>query len=211
MKKITLLLLHLVSLAALCHAQTIKIGKQTWSIRNLDVDHFRNGDSIPEAKTNEEWDKAGENKQPAWCYYSNDVANAKQYGKLYNWYAVNDPRGLAPQGWHIPSDTEWTILIDYLGGEKVAGKKMKHTEGWKDQGNGTNISGFSGLPGGGRDGGGPFNVFEPYSYGAWWSVTEFQAFVPNIAWSRYISVDSDFVIKYRGLKQNGLSVRCIKN
>jgi len=86
------------------------IGTQTWKTLNLDVATFRNGDPIPEAKTDEEWKAAGENKQPAWCYYENDPMNGTNYGKLYNWYALNDLRGLAPTGWHIPTDLEWTVL-----------------------------------------------------------------------------------------------------
>ncbi|MBM3401498.1 MAG: hypothetical protein FJY21_04145 [Bacteroidetes bacterium] len=133
------------------YSQTVTIGNQVWMTKNLDLDKFRNGDPIQEAKTNEEWKKAGENKQPAWCYYNNDPANGTKYGKLYNWYAVTDPRGLAPKGWHIPTDMEWTILIDYLGGPDVAGGKMKSTgsEYWKSPNReASNESGFSGLPGG---------------------------------------------------------------
>lgn len=107
----------------------VKIGTQVWMSKNLDVDTFRNGDKIPEAKTNEEWRAATENKQPAWCYYENDPANGAKYGKLYNWYAVNDSRGLAPIGWHIPSDSEWTALETSLGND--AGIKMKSEAGWK--------------------------------------------------------------------------------
>jgi uncharacterized protein (TIGR02145 family) len=106
-------------------AQTVTIGTQVWTTKNLDVSTFRNGDVIPQASTDEAWEAAGENKQPAWCYYDNDTANASKYGKLYNWYAVNDPRGLAPAGYHIPSDAEWTVLTDFLGDEGIAGKKMK--------------------------------------------------------------------------------------
>ena len=106
-------------------AQTVTIGTQIWTTKNLDVSTFRNGDVIPQASTDEAWKAAGENKQPAWCYYDNDTANASKYGKLYNWYAVNDPRGLAPAGYHIPTDAEWTVLTDYLGGYGIAGKKMK--------------------------------------------------------------------------------------
>jgi uncharacterized protein (TIGR02145 family) len=108
--------------------KSVKIGTQTWMTENLNVSTFRNGDPIPEVKTNEEWKKAGENKQPAWCYYDNDPKNGAKYGKLYNWYAVNDPRGLAPAGWHIPTDEEWTTLGDHLGDDD--GKKMKSTSGW---------------------------------------------------------------------------------
>ena len=120
----------------------IKIGQQVWTTENLNVDKFRNGEIIPEAKTAAEWHKAGENKQAAWCYYNNDSSNGTKYGKLYNWYAVNDPRGLAPEGWHIPSDQEWTDLTNYLGGVEQAGAKMKSKEGWLENGNGTNESGF---------------------------------------------------------------------
>jgi uncharacterized protein (TIGR02145 family) len=128
------------------NAQQIKIGTQTWTTTNLDVSTFRNGDEITEAKTDAEWNKPN----PAWCYYDNDPANGKIYGKLYNWYAVIDKRGLAPAGWHIPNDAEWWTLTDYLGGEAKAGTKMKSQSGWKNNGNGTNASGFAGLPGGCR-------------------------------------------------------------
>ena len=93
----------------------VKIGQQVWTTENLNVDKFRNGEIIPEAKSEEEWIEAGDNKKPAWCYYNNDPSNGTKYGKLYNWYAVNDPRGLAPEGWHIPSDKEWDVLTNYLG------------------------------------------------------------------------------------------------
>ena len=154
MKKVSLIFILLIGFGCISYAQTITIGTQVWMTKNLDVATFRNGDPIPQAKTDEEWEKAGENQQPAWCYYDNDPANGAKYGKLYNWYAVNDSRGLAPVGYHIPSDAEWTILTDFLGGEKVAGTKMKSTDFWADyegnSGNGTNESGFSGLPGGYR-------------------------------------------------------------
>jgi hypothetical protein len=108
----------------------VAIGTQVWTTKNLDVATFRNGDLIPEAKTDEEWKAAGENKQPAWCYYDNKAANGTKYGKLYNWYAVVDYRGLAPAGWHVPTDEEWTVLSTYLGGKEVAGEKMKSRSGW---------------------------------------------------------------------------------
>jgi uncharacterized protein (TIGR02145 family) len=110
--------------------KTVTIGTQVWMKENLNVSTFRNGDPIPEAKTDEEWKAAGDAKQPAWCYYNNDPKNGTKYGKLYNWYAVNDSRGLAPEGWHVPTDEEWTVLIGYLGGEKDITKKIKSTSGW---------------------------------------------------------------------------------
>ncbi|MGD1006866.1 MAG: fibrobacter succinogenes major paralogous domain-containing protein, partial [Ignavibacteriaceae bacterium] len=87
--------------------KTVKIGEQTWMLGNLNVDHYRNGDAIPEVEDPAQW---GNLKTGAWCYYRNDPGNDKKYGKLYNWYAVNDPRGLAPEGWHIPTQAEFKTL-----------------------------------------------------------------------------------------------------
>lgn len=108
----------------------IKIGNQIWSIKNLDVSTFCNGEIIPQAKTDEEWNRAGNDKQSAWCYYNNDLKNGAKYGKLYNWYAVSDPRGLAPTGWHIPTDEEFNELISFLGGNDQAAQKLKSNNGW---------------------------------------------------------------------------------
>lgn len=163
---------------------------------------FRNGDSIPEVRSQGEWEKAGKNKQPAWCYYEKNPANGKIYGKLCNWYAVNDPRELAPKGWHIPSDKEWTILIDHLGGEKVAGGKMKIT-GTQYKG-ATNESGFSGLPGGYRASFGEFGSIGTKAQ--WWSSSEVNS---AFAWSHFLFYDhSDFygdndVNRYSSLKEGG--------
>jgi uncharacterized protein (TIGR02145 family) len=133
-----------------------------WASKNLDVDHFRNGDKIPEAKTAEEWDEAEYYRKPAWCYYDNDPENGKIYGKLYNRYAVSDKRCLAPDGWHIPSDEEWTELENLLGEE--AGKKLKSKNGWKDSGNGTDLIGFNALPGGYRIDGYHFDGIGKYTH-----------------------------------------------
>ncbi len=184
----------------------VTIGTQVWMTENLNVDTFRNGDPIPEVKTDEEWKKAGENGEPAWCYYNNNPDNGDRYGKLYNWRAVNDSRGLAPVGWHVPSDKEWTVLTDYLGGEDVAGTKMKSKSGWDEYNNGTNESGFSGLPGGLRYGDGSFN--DRGSYGKWWSSTEYR---PYNAWYRYLHYYYGSVTRYPSGKGCGLSVRCIKD
>lgn len=110
---------------------TVTIGSQVWMSKNLDVNTFSNGDPIPEAKNFAEWKSAGDNKQPAWCYYGINVTNGAKYGKLYNWYAVADNRQICPIGWHVPSEAEWMVLIKYLGGEVFAGKKMKSTNGWE--------------------------------------------------------------------------------
>lgn len=128
MKNTITLLVFLFSILSLTYSQTVTIGTQVWMNKNLDVSTFRNGDPIPQAKTEQDWLAAKNNKQPAWCYYENKSENGAKFGKLYNWYAVNDARGLAPVGFHVPSDEEWMKLIDYLGGENLAGIKMKEKE-----------------------------------------------------------------------------------
>jgi len=216
MKKVSLILSAVVMTAMMLSScggsasKEVTIGKQVWMSENLNVDKFRNGDPIPEAKTDEEWKKAGENGQPAWCYYKNNPDNGDRYGKLYNWYAVNDSRGLAPEGWKIPSDEDWSRLTDFLGGESVAGKKMKYTDFWADNdgesGNGTNESGFSGLPGGSRSLNGTFDNVGKYGY--WWSSTENDT---NYAWYRSLNYDGGNVSRANDGKGNGFSVRCLRD
>jgi len=206
MKKVSLIFILLIGLGSISYAQTVTIGTQVWMTKNLDVSTFRNGDPIPQAKTNEEWVKAEENEQPAWCYYDNNPANGEKYGKLYNWYAVIDARGLAPTGYHIPTDAEWTELTDYLGGDKKAGAKMKSKTGWKENGNGTNRSGFSGLPGGDRNSSGSFLGIGKFGY--WWSSTESST---GPAWGRNLDYDNGLVSRYYLRKTNGFSVRCLRD
>jgi uncharacterized protein (TIGR02145 family) len=187
-------------------SQDITIGRQTWTNKNLDVSTFRNGELIPQAKSKEEWLKAGDNKTAVFCYYEYDSKNGKVYGKLYNWYAVNDSRGLAPKGYHIPSDAEWTILTDFLGGSKISGKKMKSKDGWSDDGNGDNSSGFNGLPGGSCN---YFGYFDGMAdYGNWWSSSENDA---GGAWERYLSNGDTRVYRSLGFKDYGFSVCCLRD
>ena len=177
-----------------------------WMTKNLNVDTFRNGDIIPEVKSNEEWENAGKEGRPAWCYYDNNPSNGIKYGKLYNWYAVNDSRGLAPEGWHIPNNKEWNQLIDHLGGKNVAGKKMKSNYGWIENGNGTNESGFTGLPGGCR---GRIGLFGGIGYhGGWWSASEDP---PTSAWDFSLNYQLWSLNRFNGWKDDGKSVRCVKN
>lgn len=209
--------------------KVVKIGQQVWMAENLNVSKFRNGDSIPQAKSNDEWVKAGENKNPAWCYYNNDLKNGEKYGKLYNWYAVNDPRGLAPIGWHIPSNDDWEKLAIELGGTSdddykfesapnlsmtmVAGGKMKSagTKYWQSPNHrATNESGFSALPGGLRMFTGliegSFTMI--YVFGSWWTSSEYDS---NSAWYRNLSYSSGALLKNTIIKGIGFSVRCLKN
>jgi uncharacterized protein (TIGR02145 family) len=187
--------------------ETVQIGNQIWTAKNLDTEYFRNGDLIPFASTDEEWKEAAENKQPAWCYPSNNLANGKKYGKLYNWYAVSDPRGLAPKGYHVPSDEEWKILIDHLGGAKIAYIKMKKGRWLNDNTFGNNKSGFSGLPGGfrGRIG------FTLLGHGAyWWSSSEFK-YDSSDALYQMLDKYEEKVITGWIDKYYGMSVRCLRD
>ncbi len=208
----------------------VKIGNQIWMKKNLNVDKFRNGDPIPQAKTAEEWINAGRAGQPAWSYYDNDPSNyellneiplnGEKYGKLYNWYAVNDPRGLAPLGWHIPNKEDWETLRENLGGEKLAATKMKSTSGWADDydisekghkiegtqknGNGTNESGFSALPSGARRTNGTF--VDPTDNASWWSSTS----VKNYGVVYFALCSGCNFYDSGSEKDRGYSVRCIK-
>ncbi len=184
----------------------VKIGKQVWMSVNLQTSTYRNGDSVRYARTNEEWVDAADNREGAWCYYDNDEQNGKTYGKLYNWYAVNDSRGLAPKGYHIPSDEEWTVLTDYLGGETIAGFKMKSITGWQNNGNGDNSSGFNGLPGGLRNSAGTFGGIG--EHGGWWSSSEDKTYS---AWFRVLGYGNGDVLRYDDEKDEGLSVRCLRD
>lgn len=187
----------------------VTIGKQVWMTENLNVDKFRNGDPITEAKTETEWREAGENGKPAWCYYNNNPDNGDRYGKLYNWHAVNDPRGLAPEGWKIPTKDDWVRLIDFLGGAGVTQKKLKSTEYWSDSGNGSNESGFNGLPGGDRYMSSP-GTDGMGIHGMWWSSTEKNE-KDAIAFrlTNYKVDDLDDLL-WAGSKYRGYSVRCLK-
>ena len=188
----------------------VTIGKQIWMSENLDVDNFRNGDLIFHAQTTNEWIKAGETGQSAWCYFDNDLDNGIRYGKLYNWYAVNDPRGLAPDGWKVPSNEDWSLLIDFIGGESIAGKKMKFTDFWADDidsvsGNGTNESDFRALPGGERCFNGKF--ISKGSVGVWWSSSSKSE---TFAWKVVMFNFKANVTRSFEDKVSGYSVRCVK-
>lgn len=185
---------------------TVNIGGQHWDMKNLNIDTFQNGDPIMLAKTNKEWIKANEDKTPAWCYYDNNPKNGEKYGKLYNWYAVNDPRGLAPKGYHVPSKAEWDNLVSYLGGPEISGKKLKSTEGWREEGNGTNESGFSGLPGGYRGLIGGFG--DVGDYAGFWSATEGGTYG---AWYYVLGYYDDNVYSFYSSGGVGLSVRCLRD
>lgn len=200
----------------------VKIGDQVWMAENLNVDKFQNGDLITEAKTKEEWMDAQENEKAVWCYYDNNSTNGSKYGKLYNWYAVNDSRGLAPKGWHIPTDEEWNLMECYLldnEGEiencPHIANLMKNPVFWNNNEDITNETEFSALPSGKRD---LFGFFENEGCESYfWTASEEgegggQSLAGNKDYARYRMFDEeDYLQKGKIIKKSGLSVRCIKN
>jgi uncharacterized protein (TIGR02145 family) len=206
----TTLSIVLCCLSFLIFSQTtvkeVKIGTQIWTTSNLNTSKFANGEIIPQAKTAAEWKKAGEEGKPVWCYYNFLAENGKKYGRLYNWYAVNDKRVLAPKGYKIPTDEEWKTLVDFCGGIMEAGKKLKSATGWNDKGNGAAPNGFNGLPGG-------FCLDDGMcaglgSSGAWWTSSAGQ--YENTAWDRYLEAEKNASETYSESNRIGFSVRCIK-
>ncbi|MFH1052619.1 MAG: fibrobacter succinogenes major paralogous domain-containing protein [bacterium] len=188
----------------------VKIGEQIWMLKNLDVERFRNGDIIPQISDSLEWINT---ESPAWCYYDNSPEIGKIYGRLYNKFAVDDPRGLAPKGWHIPTGSDWAELQEYLGNPDSAAGKLKSigtiedgTGLWRSPNTGaTNESGFTALPGGYRFPDGWF--YGEGMYGYWWAYTGND----TNTWHRFIYYYGA-EIHYLDYGTNaGLSVRCIKD
>ena len=183
---------------------SIIINGQEWIQQNLVVTRYRNGDPIPTGGSNAAWQNFSGS---GLAIYNNDAANNALYGKLYNWYAVNDSRGLCPTGWHVPSDAEWTTLENNLGGSGGAGGKMKSTTGWTSPNTGaTNESAFTGLPGGYRLVNGTYGGIG--NNGNWWSSTESGS---NVAWYRTLGYVNSLVGRNYGSKLYGFSVRCVRD
>ena len=193
---------------------TITIGTKVWIKENLKSTKYNDGSEIPYVKDGDTWHSLG---TPGYCFYNNDSVSYKDtYGALYNWYAVQTGK-LCPCDWHVPSESEYDSLFSYLGGESVAGGKMKEVgfSHWLSPNTGAdNSSGFSALPGGGRDG---YIKESPFSFkvgevGAWWSSTEKSG--GEFAFQFFIRYDFNN-ISYRpdsyDDKVNGFSIRCVKN
>jgi uncharacterized protein (TIGR02145 family) len=182
---------------------SVAICNQVWMLKNLDVSTYRNGDAIPEVK-DASWTSL---TTGVWCYYEHNSANGAVYGKLYNWYAVTDPRGLAPAGWHVPTDEEWTTLANCLGGESIAGGKMKEagTIHWLSPNtDATNSSGFTALPGGRR-----YNLFsEIGETGWWWTSSGVNFALPK---SRTLDHTSGYLYSTGTPREAGIYVRCVKD
>lgn len=184
---------------------TVKIGTQVWMVENLKTTKYNDGTAIPEVIDNATWQYL---KTGAYCNYNNDASNGTKYGKLYNWYAINSGK-LIPAGWHVPTDAEWTALTTYLGGESVAGGKLKEagTKYWQSPNTAaTNETGFSALPGGYRFYNGAFVGVG--IYGSWWSLSDINT---SNAWYRGIYYDSSIVYRDNYGKEYGFTVRCVKD
>jgi uncharacterized protein (TIGR02145 family) len=178
---------------------TIVIGTQVWMAENLKVTKYRDGTAIPTGYSNSDWQGLSTG---GYAVYGDDEDNVDTYGYLYNWYATTNSRNIAPEGWHVPTDAEWTTLIDYLGGSSVAGGKMKDNINW----NGTNESGFTALPGGYRDSNGGYIYGGYNSY--FWSSTEYSS---NSARYRGLDYNSSRADRNGNNEKYGFSVRCVRD
>jgi uncharacterized protein (TIGR02145 family) len=204
------------------HYPVVTIGSQTWMAENLKTTHYFDGNPIPKITSENNW-SALSSTDPAYCWYNNDSTTCAQtYGALYTWSAAMNSapsstanpsgvQGACPTGWHLPSDTEWKVLTDFLGGMSVAGGKLKETgtTHWTGPNTGaTNESGFTALPGGGREHKGSFIYFSEYS--AWWCATECNT---DNSWGRGVyNLDKTvYRLENGGSKGNGISVRCVKD
>jgi uncharacterized protein (TIGR02145 family) len=184
---------------------SVIIGTQEWMAENLKVTHYNNGDIIP-IITDNTWINLSTG---AMCWYENDEATyTNPYGALYNYYTVTDSRNLCPAGWHVPSDTEWAELIEFLGGANNADEKLKEAdfEHWNPMGfDADNSSGFTGLPGGRRTSNGAFSSI--VDQGFWWSTSEATSVS---TWGRSLGYNFIGVVRSDYNKKNGNSVRCLK-
>jgi uncharacterized protein (TIGR02145 family) len=190
--------------------KTIKIGDQWWMTENLRTTRYRNGDSISFVTESYEWVNADTG---AYCNYGNDTGYVKTFGRLYNWQAVNDSRNMAPTGWHVSSDAEWTILAAFLGGDSVAGGKIKESGylHWASPNTGgTNESGFTAFAGGSRTGDASGAFYGLGQYGNLWTSTNLESNNPE-AWSRELGYQHAKIIRDTRGMRNGFSVRCVKD
>ena len=188
---------------------SVTIGTQTWMKENLRTTSYCNGDPIELVTDSLAWHNY---RGGAVCNYKNDPKISQTYGRMYNYYAVIDKRGLCPKGWHVPSDDEWQVLCDYLGGHMIAGGKMKEagTEHWSGPNEGaTNESGFTALPAG-RQYHQEFWFLGEYTN--MWSTTEnITDYSTDVVWCRYLSFSLEQLNRFTYKKNYGLSVRCLKD
>lgn len=185
---------------------TVIIGTQEWMVENLKVTHYRNGTPVTYKSSFDDWCSI---TKGVYCDYLNMPDTSLVYGKLYNWYVVSDTNNIAPVGWHVPSDSEWTVLSDYLGGLTLAGGKLKETgfSHWKSPNSfATNETGFTALPGGSKACNG--STYSLHEFGFWWSTHVNLSGSAGYCrmWSNYGNLD-----KYHSSKTFGYSIRCVKD
>jgi len=197
--------------------ETVLIGSQCWFAENLRSENYENGDAIPANLSDSDWSSTSsgalavfgegnsecENESSYGDACDDEVWSLNEYGRLYNWYAVDDGRGLCPSGWHIPSDEEFTELTVFLGDYYDVGETLKDDIGW----DGINSSGFSALPGGYRSDEGGF--YQSGFAGHFWTSTSLES-PPWMAWNRQLNNDDDSVSRLGGEKEQGFSVRCVQ-
>jgi uncharacterized protein (TIGR02145 family) len=186
-----------------------KIGEQTWLSQDLNITKFNNGDEIPQAKTLEEWVKAGKEKKPAWCYYKNDAKNGQKYGRLYNWFVASDPRGIAPKGWRVPTYNDFKVLKTFFGDSKLTGNMLRSSEDWvitDGVAKGSNDFNFNALPCGARNSKGEFVENEGIIV-QWWTADE--AEIDFSAWLFKITARSG-IAQAEYFPANGMSIRLVK-
>ncbi len=190
--------------------KSVQKGNQVWMTENLQLVRFRNGDMIQHAKSSAEWEAAGDAEKPAWCYFNNDPSTEKTYGKLYNWFAVRDRRGLAPEGWHIPSSDELNQLITFLQSKQkkpIYGKSIKPLKEKKGPKAPVQLSIQTGC----RIYNGNFiqvSCNTEDCYGDWWTATEAVSYSAGVI--KFLDKPGRLLLNNAGLP-TGLFVRCIKN
>lgn len=185
---------------------TVNIGSQVWMLENLKTTKYRDGSAITYINDSTDWKILS---TEAFCWYNNDGTNKSVYGALYNFYVLLDSRGLCPLGWHVATDAEWTALTTFLGGDSVAGGKLKEAglAHWSNPNTGAdNSSSFTALPGGSRTDAGSFTSIGNNGY--WWGTS---GGVNNSAWYRIIHYATSYINGGNANKQFGFSVRCVKD
>jgi uncharacterized protein (TIGR02145 family) len=187
--------------------KTLRVGSQEWMAENLKTNHYLNGDPIPTIENPQQWISLSTG---AACWFNNDSSQYNcPFGKLYNWYAVNDSRGICPSNWHVPTESDWNILFNQIGGLQTGADKLKSTgiNYWLSAPNSvSNSTGFSATGGGGRSDDGTFILF--LQKGLWWTST---SAAQSLAWDIQLSHNNSTISKIADTKTGGLSIRCIKN
>jgi uncharacterized protein (TIGR02145 family) len=182
----------------------VTIGTQTWMAENLKTTKYRNGTPIPNVSDSVQWAAL---TTDAYCNFNNDPNTVAVYGRYYNWYAVTDSNNIAPLGWHVPTDAEWTTLVTYLGSGGGGKLKSTGTTYWDSPNtSATNSTGFSGLPAGDRSYNGLFHYLG--MYGCWWCTTEYSA---TDGLEYVVEYNSSGITRLAYSKGLGLSVRCVKD